>query len=145
MAGVGCNCFWGVNICNQAPNKKRIGIQHYQFAEINCSWEYSWSRNAFVFGSSHTSVRKHKEMVETEKNRKACNFSPLLLWFHVSLLSCLTPLTPRDLELSQLFYSLPIGRITSSLQSEQQSLLIFPFFNVRFHLFKKFLTPASPL
>ncbi len=55
----GANALWGVNICNHGVNMKRSGLQHYRFATINCSWDWSWNRQGFVFGSSHTSVEKH--------------------------------------------------------------------------------------
>lgn len=35
-------------------------------------------------------AQKHKDTVQTEKNKNACNFGFLLLWFLVSLRICLT-------------------------------------------------------
>lgn len=89
----------------------------------------------------HFRTKNIRKWYREKKN--ACSFCFLLLWFHFSLQSCLTQ-WHWDLELSQLFFALPIGRITFSLQSEQQLLLIFPYV-VRIHLFKKFLTAASLL
>lgn len=133
------SAFWGV--CNQESSKSTTGLHHYRFAKMNCQCVYSWNRNTSAFGRSHGNIYLYFFFRRNTDRQKQKDLGFLLLWLHDSLLSCLTH-WHWDLELSQPFPSIPVGAITFLLQSEQQSLLIFPF-SVRLHPFKKFLTNTS--